>query len=53
VLSPSATSGAGDCFDHAGAIDDIVAWVFSTSATAPHLFGDRQQDYERDVREIL
>jgi len=34
-------------------IDDIVASVFSTSSTAPHLFGDRQQDYEHDVREIL
>jgi hypothetical protein len=34
-------------------IDDVVAAVFSTSSTAPHLFGDRQQDYERDVREIL
>ena len=34
-------------------IDDVVASVFSTSSTAPHLFGDRQQDYERDVREIL
>jgi SAM-dependent methyltransferase len=33
--------------------DDVVARVFSTSSTAPHLFGDRQQDYERDVREIL
>jgi SAM-dependent methyltransferase len=34
-------------------IDDVVASVFSTSSTAPHLVGDRQQDYERDVREIL
>lgn len=33
--------------------DDIVAKVFSLSSTAPHLFGDRQQDYERDLREIL
>jgi SAM-dependent methyltransferase len=33
--------------------DDIVATVFSLSSTAPHLFGDRQGDYERDVREIL
>jgi hypothetical protein len=30
-----------------------VARVFSTSSTAPHLFGDRQEDYERDMREIL
>jgi SAM-dependent methyltransferase len=33
--------------------DDLVAGVFSTSSTAPHLFGDRQEDYERDVRGIL
>ena len=33
--------------------DDLVAKVFSLSSTAPHLFGDRQGDYERDVREIL
>ena len=34
-------------------IDDVVARVFSSSSTAPHLFGDRQQDYETDMREIL
>lgn len=34
-------------------IDDIVATVFSTSSTAPHLFGNRQEDYARDLREIL
>ena len=33
--------------------DDIVARVFSTSSTAPHLFGDRREDFERDTREIL
>jgi SAM-dependent methyltransferase len=33
--------------------DDLVAMVFSLSSTAPHLFGGRQADYERDVREIL
>ena len=33
--------------------DDLVAHVFSTSSTAPHLFGARQGDYERDVRAIL
>jgi hypothetical protein len=33
--------------------DDIVAGVFSSSSTAPHLFGDRQQDYETAMREIL
>jgi hypothetical protein len=33
--------------------DDIVARVFSFSSTAPHLFGDRREDYERDMRKIL
>ena len=33
--------------------DAVVAGVFSSSSTAPHLFGDRQQDYETDMREIL
>lgn len=33
--------------------DDVVALVFSSSSTAPHLFGVRREDYERDMREIL
>jgi SAM-dependent methyltransferase len=33
--------------------DDIVARVFSSSSTAPHLFGDRRDDYEADLRKIL
>jgi hypothetical protein len=33
--------------------DDIVARVFSSSSTAPHLLGDRQEDFETDMREIL
>ena len=33
--------------------DDVVATVFSLSSTAPHLFGDRREDYERDLRELL
>jgi SAM-dependent methyltransferase len=33
--------------------DDLVARVFSSSSTAPHLFGDRRQAYEADLREIL
>jgi ubiquinone/menaquinone biosynthesis C-methylase UbiE len=33
--------------------DDIVATVFSTSSTAPHLFGDRREGYEKDMRQIL
>ncbi|CAM5506778.1 Ubiquinone biosynthesis O-methyltransferase, mitochondrial [Streptomyces alboniger] len=33
--------------------DDIVAWAFSRSDSAPHLFGDRLPDFERDLREVL
>jgi SAM-dependent methyltransferase len=33
--------------------DDVVALVFSSSSTAPHLFGDRRDDYESDLRQIL
>jgi hypothetical protein len=33
-------------------IDDVVAGVFSSSSTAPHLFGDRRE-YARDLRQIL
>jgi SAM-dependent methyltransferase len=33
--------------------DDVVAGVFSSSSTAPHLFGDRREDFEKDMREIL
>ena len=33
--------------------DDIVARVFSSSSTVPHLFGDRRADFEADLREIL
>ena len=33
--------------------DDVVARVFSSSSTAPHLFGDRRDNYETDMREIL
>jgi hypothetical protein len=34
-------------------IDDLVANVFSSSSTAPHLLGDRQEDFEADLRKIL
>ncbi|UUU26839.1 class I SAM-dependent methyltransferase [Streptomyces sp. DSM 40750] len=33
--------------------DDIVAWTFSRSDSAPHLFGDRLKDFERDLRALL
>ncbi|WP_416980395.1 class I SAM-dependent methyltransferase [Streptomyces sp. T028] len=56
---------AGAGFEHAGrhvvpagqvvvrTVDDLVAWAFSRSDSAPHLFGDRLDDYERDLRETL
>ncbi|MGW0841782.1 class I SAM-dependent methyltransferase [Streptomyces sp. NPDC002787] len=34
-------------------VDDIVAWTFSHSASAPHLFGDRLREFERDLRALL
>ncbi|GIH02483.1 methyltransferase [Rhizocola hellebori] len=33
--------------------DDVVAWVFSRSDSAPHLFGDRLAEFERDLRALL
>ncbi len=33
--------------------DDLVAWVYSLSGSAPHLFGRRRGAFERDLRTIL
>ena len=33
--------------------DDVVAWVFSRSESAPHLFGDRLAEFERDLRKLV
>jgi hypothetical protein len=33
--------------------DDIVAGVFSLSFAAPHLFGDRVDEFETDLRALL
>jgi SAM-dependent methyltransferase len=33
--------------------EDVVAWVLSTSPTAPHLFGDRLGDFVEDLRCLL
>ena len=30
--------------------DDLVAWVYSLSGSAPHLFGDRLDEFESDLR---
>jgi SAM-dependent methyltransferase len=34
-------------------VDDVVAWVLSTSSTAPHLFGEQLEDFVRDLRALL
>jgi ubiquinone/menaquinone biosynthesis C-methylase UbiE len=34
-------------------IDDVVAQVFSGSGSAPHLFGDRVDEFERELRALL
>ncbi|MGY4740449.1 class I SAM-dependent methyltransferase [Streptomyces sp. ATMOS53] len=33
--------------------DDIVAWAYSRSDSAPHLFGDRLARFDRDLRALL
>ncbi|MCL7380300.1 class I SAM-dependent methyltransferase [Streptomyces sp. 35G-GA-8] len=33
--------------------DEVVALVFSTSSSAPHLFGTRRGDFEADLRRLL
>ncbi|MFD9634004.1 class I SAM-dependent methyltransferase [Streptomyces violascens] len=33
--------------------DDLVSWVFSMSYAAPHLFGERRDAFEADVRRLL
>jgi len=42
---------AGQILDRTA--DDIVAWTFSRSDSAPHLFGDRRADFERDLYALL
>ncbi len=34
-------------------VGDVVAWVLSTSSTAPHLFGDRLDHFIEDLRRLL
>lgn len=33
--------------------DDLVAWVYSLSSSAPHLFGDRRDAFEAELRRLL
>lgn len=34
-------------------IDDLVAWVYSRSSSAPHLFGDRLPSFDAELRALL
>lgn len=34
-------------------VDDVIAWVLSTSSTAPHLFGDRLSEFVSELRSHL
>ncbi len=34
-------------------LDDVVAWVFSRSDSAPHLFGEHLGDFEAELRQVL
>jgi SAM-dependent methyltransferase len=34
-------------------VDDLVAWTYSMSGSAPHLFGERLASFERDLRSLL
>jgi hypothetical protein len=34
-------------------MDDLVAERLASSGTAPHLFGERLAEFERELREIL
>jgi hypothetical protein len=38
---------------HVRNADDIVASAFSQSSAAPHLFGERVDDFERDLRALI
>jgi SAM-dependent methyltransferase len=33
--------------------EDVVAWVWSMSSSAPHLFGERRGEFEADLRALL
>ena len=43
--------GGGRVFERSE--DDVVASVFSLSSAAPHLFGDRLDEFEADLRALL
>ncbi|MFE7115689.1 class I SAM-dependent methyltransferase [Streptomyces sp. NPDC057654] len=33
--------------------DDVIAWVFSMSSSAPHLFGTRREEFESELHQLL
>jgi hypothetical protein len=39
--------------DHEWSVDEIVGYLYSTSFANPALFGDRQADFEADLRAEL
>jgi hypothetical protein len=43
--------GGGTIWDRTE--DEVVASVFSLSSAAPHLFGDRLQSFEHELRGLL
>jgi hypothetical protein len=43
--------GGGEWFDRSE--DDVVASVYSLSSAAPHLFGDRLEAFEAELRALL
>jgi len=58
VLSAAGFEGAERLRLAAGEVlvrtaDDIVAWVYSLSGSAPHLFGDRTDAFEAELRQLL
>jgi SAM-dependent methyltransferase len=34
-------------------VDDLVAWAYSRSGSAPHLFDDRRDEFEAELRRLL
>ena len=34
-------------------VDDVAAWVYSRSDSAPHLFGGRLAEFDGDLRSLL
>jgi Methyltransferase domain len=38
---------------HRRTVDEVVASVFSQSSAAPHLFGDRVEEFERELRALI